>query len=96
MRRRYKSTRSKSKTYTDSRGYKRFKGSKKLVHRYTAEKKLGRPLRPGEIVHHKDRNKQNNNSSNLWVFRNQKEHDRIHKLDARRYGEKASYQGFKK
>lgn len=84
-----------SNTYTDDSGYRRFKDSNKLVHRYVAEKKLGRKLKPGEVVHHKDRNKQNNSPHNLWVFKNQQEHDRVHKEDAKKYGKKASYKGFR-
>lgn len=86
----------KNKTYIDKRGYRRYSDSNKLVHRQVAEKKLGRALRKGEVVHHKDRNKLNNSPNNLWVFKNQKEHDRIHKLDARNHGKKASYKGFGK
>lgn len=57
------------------------KDSEKLVHRWVAEKKLGRPLKPWERVHHKDRNKRNNSPDNLWVFKNQKQHWRAHKRD---------------
>lgn len=85
-----------SETYIDEKGYKRWKDSGKLVHRWAAEKKLGRRLRYGEVVHHKDRIKTNNRSSNLWVFRDQEEHDRVHKLDAKRHGKDASYKGFKR
>lgn len=84
-----------AKTYIDENGYRRFSDSDKLVHRWASEKKLGRKLKSGEVVHHKDRNKQNNSLSNLWVFRNQDEHDKVHKKDARRHGKAASYQGFK-
>ncbi|MEO8147345.1 MAG: HNH endonuclease [Bacteroidia bacterium] len=85
-----------SDTYRDDKGYERYKDSGKSVHRYMAEKKLGRKLRDGEVVHHKDRNKTNNSKDNLWVFKNQAEHDRVHKQDARQHGKSASYQGFKK
>ena len=37
-------------------------------HRVVAEKMLGRPLRKGEIVHHQDHNKHNNDPSNLEVM----------------------------
>ena len=84
-----------SDEYTDQRGYKRGKRSDKLVHRDVAAQKLGRPLRRGEVVHHKDRNKTNNDPRNLWVFKDQAAHDRVHKLDAQRHGKRASYQGFR-
>lgn len=84
-----------SNEYTDQRGYKRSKRTDKLVHRDVAAKKLGRPLRRGEVVHHKDRSKTNNDPRNLWVFKDQAAHDRAHKSDALRYGKRASYQGFK-
>lgn len=85
-----------SDTYTDENGYKRFKDSDRLEHRWAAEKKLRRKLKPWEVVHHIDRNKKNNSFRNLWVFRNQYEHDRIHEIDADRYGDDASYRGRKK
>lgn len=63
-----------SKTYTDSKGYPRYKDSNRLVHRSKAAKKLGRPLRPGEVVHHKNENKQDYSFSNLKVCKNNEEH----------------------
>lgn len=69
------------KTYIDSKGYRRFKDSGKLLHRWVAEKKLGRKLKKGEVVHHENRDKLDNDPSNLWVFKNQAEHYRIHEED---------------
>jgi hypothetical protein len=77
-------------------GYKRYSNSNKLVHRHVAEQMLGRTLKPCEVVHHKDRDKTNNSRKNLHVFPNQAAHDRVHKQDARRHGNAASYKGFKK
>lgn len=84
------------KTYTDSKGYKRSTKDDIPVHRKVAETKLGRNLKQGEVVHHIDRNKQNNAPSNLYVFKNQMEHDKAHKIDAKKFGKKVSYKGFKK
>lgn len=47
-------------------------------HRVVAEQKLGRPLRPGEIVHHIDGDKHNNHPDNLEVI-TQAEHIREHR-----------------
>ena len=73
-------------TYIDEEGYRRYCDSKKLFHRYVAERKLGRKLRPGEVVHHKNRNKLDNRRSNLWVFKSQQKHYEIHKQDEKKYG----------
>ena len=39
---------------------------------------LGRPLKPQEVVHHKDRDKRNNNQDNLLVFVDNSNHTRFH------------------
>ncbi len=48
-------------------------------HRVVAEQMLGRPLRAGEIVHHIDGNKLNNDPANLAVM-TQGQHMREHRL----------------
>jgi len=71
--------RASTKTYVSRSGYRKFKGSNKPVHRWVAEKKIGRELKPMEVVHHKDRNKLNNSPSNLRVLCSQSEHYNLHK-----------------
>ncbi|MBN2228273.1 MAG: HNH endonuclease [Candidatus Thorarchaeota archaeon] len=67
-----------SKTYRDAHGYLRFIDSGKLVHRWAAQKKLGRSLNPGEIVHHNNRVRTDNRFGNLRVFKSKKEHQAHH------------------
>ncbi len=47
-------------------------------HRQVAEESIGRPLVPGEVVHHRDGDKQNNAPENLEVLPNQGEHAKRH------------------
>lgn len=52
-------------------------------HRRIAEVILGRPLKKGEVVHHIDGNKLNNNPINLEVLPSRKEHVKKHPRDKR-------------
>ncbi len=65
-----------AKTYINKNGYRCFSDSGKQVSRWVAEKKIGRPLRKKEVVHHGFKGKRNNHPDNLWVFKNQSEHMR--------------------
>lgn len=84
------------KTFINQNGYRTYSNSGVPVHRAVAAAILGRPLKPREVVHHKDRNKLNNAPSNLQVFSSQQAHDTAHNIDARRFGAAYSYQGKKK
>ena len=55
--------------HADRHGYVR-------EHRLVMEKQLGRFLRPGEVVHHRDGNGQNNAPENLELFASNGEHKR--------------------
>jgi hypothetical protein len=54
-----------------------------FLHRRIMEKKIGRPLRNDEHVHHKDNNKLNNHPDNLEVLSNS-EHRKLHAKDQKR------------
>jgi hypothetical protein len=73
-------------TYIDNNGYSKFKDSGKLVHQSVAEMKLGRSLKKGEAVHHKNRDKQDNSFKNLEIFSSQEKHWGVHKMDAKKHG----------
>ncbi len=75
-----------AKTYIRSNGYRYFKGSNILFHRWMMEKSLGRKLRSEEVVHHIDGVKLNNKISNLRLFPNQEAHDQYHRQHLRNYG----------
>jgi hypothetical protein len=49
----------------------------KSIHRIVAAEKLGRPLLPGEVVHHIDGNKKNNDPTNLMVLPSHAAHMKI-------------------
>lgn len=53
-------------------------------HRLVMEKLLGRYLEPGEAVHHRDRNRKNNDPSNLRLFSTHAEHMKHHADEDRR------------
>lgn len=75
---RQKIAEARSSTHS-GKGYVKREG--RHVHRAVAEAVLGRPLRKGEVVHHEDRDKTNNDPKNLIVFPSQAMHARHHKLD---------------
>lgn len=58
------------KTYTKTFG--------RHTHKIVAEQKIGRPLILGDIVHHIDFNRRNNDPDNLHVFASQSQHTKFH------------------
>lgn len=57
-----------------------FANKLKLIaeHRLIVEKKIGRYLKPEEIVHHIDENKLNNKIENLMLFKSNQKHTKFH------------------
>lgn len=51
---------------------------RKVEHRLVMERELGRPLKPGERVHHIDFNKRNNQPDNLFLCGSVAEHRTLH------------------
>jgi hypothetical protein len=84
-----------AKTFIDNNGYRRFSNSGILVHQWVAQKELGYVVGSGQVIHHKDRNKQNNSPNNLAVFGSQRIHNKIHKQDAKKHGWTYSFIGKK-
>ncbi len=65
----------------EGKAYRKFYG--RHEHRAAAEAMLGRPLQPGEVVHHRDGDKLNNDPMNLEVFPSQAEHTKTQPRDPR-------------
>lgn len=60
----------------DLKSYPKYYG--RHLHRVVAEKKIGRKLIKGEVVHHIDGDIQNNHPDNLEVLSSQSEHIKLH------------------
>ena len=63
-------------TGTGKHMYSKYYG--RLAHRVAAERKIGRQLESGEVVHHLDFNGKNNELWNLMVFKNHSDHCKYH------------------
>ena len=78
----------KPKTYIDQQDHPQVADSDKRAHRWAAEKSIGRKLRAGEVIHHKNRDRSDNRAENISVLGSQEEHDRVHERDAKRQAKK--------
>jgi hypothetical protein len=52
-------------------------------HRAVAEKLIGRPLRPSEVVHHVNGDRSDNRPENLWIWPSHQSHAKWHALLAK-------------
>ena len=59
---------------------------KVFEHTFVMSEFIGRKLHPNEVVHHKDRNRKNNNLDNLQLM-TLAEHDRLHVIEDRGFVE---------
>jgi len=60
----------------EGKSYRKYHG--RHEHRVVMERKLGRKLKRGEIVHHIDGDKRNNHPDNLKLLSSQSEHASLH------------------
>lgn len=79
---RYSNLSPQGSSYIDFYGYRHLKHGDKWIreHRIVMQEHLGRELTSDEVVHHKDKDKLNNDISNLEVMTNE-EHSRMHAIE---------------
>lgn len=77
----------KNKSKPNYYGYTKSQGEYRVKHREVADRKLGRKLRQGEVVHHINLDKSDNIESNIYVCKNLSEHFSLHQQLNRVAGE---------